>query len=585
MAALILLKREQDENAFGPYCGELLRAEGLNWYAFEEFEKQDAAYLGRFNPVIVTRCFLRPGEVQMLLDYVRAGGNLVVFRPCLRLAQALGLQPTYSAQKGGYIRIDADSPVGHGLCDQAIQVHGVIEHWGLAKGASLQVVARLSEERDSGWEHPALLVGPLGRGRVAVFGYDLPAAVAAIRQGDPERANTLSAGLDGIYRPSELFVDHLDGACALIPQADVHTALLASAVEWIVEDPLPRLWYYPTPSQRSVLIMTSDDDWSSVDQFRQLIDATEKRDGRITFYMVPGSHVSRDLADEWAARGHSISVHPDFQALRGRAETLHKNALDEQYWLERDMLAASVHGHQQRYGAPVRTVRHHAARWKGYVDAARMLQELGVGMDLNYVSIWPFSATYMIGSGRPVKFVDEDGTILDVFQQSTLYSEDVILADFVFSLKWTTEQALARARGMLDESVARYYTPVGLNSHPVSFASYSAQFVEGLFDMARERGMPIVTAEEWLDFTLARYRAELFDVQAQKSELSFVLAVTGGCPELTVMWPLGNRRVSSVSCDGTAQAVDEHELWGRRYALLHLAPVKPRQQIRVAFAT
>jgi hypothetical protein len=583
LAALILVKDGQQENAYARYTGELLKAEGLNWTSIEEFQRQDAAYLARFRLVVLPHCMLRQPEVDLLVEYVKAGGNLIVFRPSLRLARALGLLPSHRTQKGGYMRIEAGTAVSGGLCTEAIQLHGVAERVALADGCGLDAAAWLCQERKAGVDGPALVVGPLGTGRVAVFLYDLPAAVAGIRQGDPERSNTLSSGLDGIYRPSELFVGHLDPECALIPQADVHTALLANVAEWLVAEPLPRLWYYPKPAQRSVLIMTSDDDWSKVEEFEQLIAATEKRDGRITFYMVPGSHVPRELADDWAARGHAISVHPDFEAIRGRAEAPAQNGLDEQVLHEREMLTASVHGHEQRFGASVRTIRQHSARWQGYMDAARILAELGVRMDFNWVSICPFSATYMIGSGRPAKFVDLDGEILDIFQQSTLYSEDVILAPFIFSLKWPTEKALAHMKGMLDETISTYYTPVGLNSHPVSFATYSAQCVEGLFDMAKERGMPIITGEAWLDFTQARYRAELLDVQTGDGSLRFVLSVDGGCPELTVMWPLGDREVAGVTSDGAAQPVTVEERWGRRYAMLYLAPVKPRQQIAVAF--
>jgi hypothetical protein len=581
--ALILVKGDQKENAYGRYAGEIMRAEGLNWYSIEEFQHQDPDYLARSKLVVLTHCFVRQSEIEKLVEYVQEGGRLVVFRPCLRLAQALGLQPTYASQKGGCLQIDRTHAVGHGLCQQSIQIHGMVEHWVLADGSDLSVVAWLGD----GWkipDKPAVVTGPLGKGRLAVFAYDLPATVAAIRQGDPERANTLSAGLDGIYRPSELFVGHLEEEVALIPQADVHTALLASVVDWLLEGPMPRLWYYPQPRQRSVLIMTSDDDWSKIEEFEQLIAATEKRGGRITFYLVPGSHVPASLADEWAKRGHVFSVHPDFEAIRGRAEEPRQHGLDEQYFLEREMLSASIRQHTERFGVPVRTIRHHAARWLGTVEAARILEELGVRMDFNWVSIWPFSATYMIGSGRPMKFVDEDGSMINLFQQSTLYSEDVILAPFIFSLKWSTEHALAHATRMLEENLEGYYTPMGLNSHPVSFADYSGQFVETLFDMARQHGMPIIAGEEWLDFTLARYGAEFSDIEWQGSTLRFVLHAQHKPPELTVMWPLGSREVAEVTCDGAAREIVVEQLWGCRYALLHLAPVKQTQRIQVDWA-
>lgn len=590
MKALLLVRGDQRENAYGPYTGEILRAEGFNWYQVEQFDAQDADYLSTFGLVLLTRCFLTQPQIQELVTYVERGGRLLCFRPPLRLAQALGLQPTYKAHKGGYLRIDGRHPVGQGLCQEAIQIHGMAEEWELPDGSALRTAAWLGADRTGPLERRGLIVGSLGAGAVAILAYDLPATVASIRQGDPMRANTLSAGLDGIYRPSELFVDHLDAACALLPQADVHSALLASVIEWLVGHPVPRLWYYPRPAQRSVVIMTSDDDWSKIEEFEQLIGAVEQRDGRITFYLVPGTHVTEELAERWGARGHVFSVHPDLQALPedvrqgfqpGWMKT--PGSLDEQYALEEPMLTASVKNHEQRFAVKVRTVRHHAARWRGYVEAARILEGLGVQMDFNYVSIWPFSATYMIGSGRPMKFVEEDGQIIEVFQQSTLYSEDVILAPFVFSLKWSTEHTLSHVEHMLTRNLEETYTPIGLNSHPVSFASYSSQFVEGFLDMATGRGVPIVTGEAWLDLTLARYEMEFESITWQNSTLRFTLRAGARTGETTVMVPLGQHKIGRVTVDGTESDVTMARLWGREYALLHLAQPQPAYHVQVDY--
>jgi hypothetical protein len=182
-----------------------------------------------------------------------------------------------------------------------------------------------------------------------------------------------------------------------------------------------------------------------------------------------------------------------------------------------------------------------------------------------------------------MKFVEEDGKIIQVFQQSTLYSEDVILAPFVFSLKWSTERTLSHVEQMLTRNLEETYTPIGLNSHPVSFASYSSQFVEEFLDMATGRGVPIVTGEEWLDLTLTRYEMEFESIAWQNSTLRFTLRAGARPGEVTVMVPLGQRKIGRVTVDGIEGDVTMARLWGREYALLHLAQPQPTVHVQVDF--
>ncbi|MCJ7736138.1 MAG: hypothetical protein MUQ10_02340, partial [Anaerolineae bacterium] len=259
--------------------------------------------------------------------------------------------------------------------------------------------------------------------------------------------------------------------------------------------------------------------------------------------------------------------------------------VDEQYHLVHDMISTSVLGHEKRFGVKARTVRQHAVRWRGYVDAARDLADLGVEMDFNYVSVAPFSATYMTGSGRPMRMIDECGEILDIFQQSTLYSEDLMLEpNFVFSLKWSTERALRHVGEMLSENLARYYTPIGLNSHPVSFVAYSRAFVEGVLDMALQRNVPIVTAEAWNDFTRARDGTSISNVVPHTSGFTCMLTVPDSASPLTLCWPLHDGDVVSFSVDGAAQQSVEAELWTRRLAMLELTLAAGEHTVDVNFA-
>ncbi|MCJ7736137.1 MAG: hypothetical protein MUQ10_02335, partial [Anaerolineae bacterium] len=253
MKLLVLGCPDQSENHYTRYTGEILRAEGLNWFAIEEFGIQNSAYLSDYAAVILTRCVLTRDQIEQLVDYVKEGGRLVCFRPCVRLGEALGLEPAFSAQKGGYVRLDLSHPACRGLSAAPLQNHGLADHWRLPAGDALAVAGSVTVDREETSGMPWLIFGKCGRGTIAVFTADLPALVAAVRQGDPDRANTLSGGIDGIYRASELFVGHLDESCAYVPQADVFTALLANVIDRLIGHPTPRFWYYPQLSQRSVL--------------------------------------------------------------------------------------------------------------------------------------------------------------------------------------------------------------------------------------------------------------------------------------------------------------------------------------------
>jgi len=215
MKLLVLGCEDRPENRYARYTGEILRAEGLNWFALENFEGQDSVHLSDYAAVILTRCVLTRDQVERLVDFVKEGGNLVCFRPCIRLGEALGLGPEFSAQKGGYVRLDLSHPACEGLCAEPLQNHGLADHWRLPAGGAFRAAGSIFVGREQALGLPWLILGQCGQGNVAVFTTDLPAQVMAIRQGDPERANTLSGGLDGIYRASELFVGYLRrGMCS-----------------------------------------------------------------------------------------------------------------------------------------------------------------------------------------------------------------------------------------------------------------------------------------------------------------------------------------------------------------------------------
>ncbi len=541
------------------YLAEILRMEGFVDFSEEDISALGGDLLAQHDLIILPRAALSRAQIGQLVDYVQDGGRLIAFQPEPQLTEELGLRPAYRGLDGGLLHIDTHHPALQGLCSDPVQVATPAVEWALdaAEGISELAIIRPAEN-GSGEGAPAIVSATVGRGAALLFSYDLPYTVARLRQGNPDHVDLCFAGLDGIYRPSELFVGQLPLEQMLIPQADLHSALLARLIEEFA--PRPRLWYYPHAEQSSALIMTSDDDWSTLPQFDTLLDGLRRRQARCTFYVVPKTNLTRDHIEAGEAEGHTFSVHPALEA-----DTVREMKIEEpQSALVGPMLAQNIERYQREFGRPVRTVRHHAVRWRGYVDAARDLSEIGVRMDLNYLAVSPFLG-YMCGSGRPLRFVDEAGALIDCFQQPTHWTEECLIhPEFVFSFKWPVERALEETGAIIRRAARRYYTPVALNSHPVSFATYSSPLIEGNWDTAVAEGMPILSADDWLDWTECR------------DQLRITLDAAGGAlhaasplPAATLLLP------SALGAPSTSGQTGRQERWGRRYTTISFSDLAP----------
>ncbi|MFM7679558.1 MAG: hypothetical protein ACKO83_11980, partial [Roseiflexaceae bacterium] len=58
-------------------------------------------------------------------------------------------------------------------------------------------------------------------------------------------------------------------------------------------------------------------------------------------------------------------------------------------------------------------------------------------------------------------------------------------------------------------AATHYYTPVAINSHPVSFATYSQPLIEANWRAAQRHGMPIQNVDSWCEWTLQRHAVTL----------------------------------------------------------------------------
>lgn len=551
---MLLLHTSDPHSRYSHYLAEILRLEGFVDFDEVRLDQFAAETLIGQDLVILPRVALTVSQAELLHTYVQHGGKLLALLPDSNLIRRFGLTPTWRALDDGWLH--PTNEMAMAICPHPVQIVVPAVGWGVADGVDAQALAKVRPGKggDDADAMPALIACRLGAGEAIFFAYDLAHAVARLRQGNPSHADLCYAGLDGIVRPSELFVGQLDASQMQIPQADVHTALLARAVERLA--PRPRLWYYPQPNQRSALLMTSDDDWSTVEQFAALLGGLRVRQATCTFYVVPETKLNGDLMRRWEDDGHTFSVHP---ALPG--DTHRERAVDQpQSTQVAAMLHDNVARHQADFGRPVHTIRQHAVRWLGYVEAARVLATLGVQMETNFVSVHPFPLGYMAGSGRALRFVETSGALIDCYQQPTMWTEEVLIhPGFVFSFKWSVERALQEVDEMIAQATRQFYTPITINSHPVSFATYSSALIEGTWDRALAAGMPIWSADRWLGWTQARS-----SVRLQPSGQGYRLHTPQAMDQLTLLYPPG------ASLPNTASTVQTIRLWGNEYHVLSI---------------
>ncbi|MGW0229248.1 hypothetical protein ACWDWO_13105 [Actinopolymorpha singaporensis] len=556
MTVAVVVADEQDVGKFGRYLAEILRAEGLADLEIVGLTSPRLHDLTKFATVVVARSRPSREQTDRLRAFAKGGGRLVLVRPSYYLARAFGLAPASTMVAPAYLRPLGTSPIANALPQEAIETHVPADSYAPeALPAEAVEVARLYADVGTPTSFPAIIELPFGDGRVVVFTYDLAQAVALIRQGDPNRVGGRGLGAGEPYRIQDLLTGYADSGCWHLPQADLHAAMLVNAVNQVATFPQPRMWYYPEPAHRSVLVLDSDDDWSASEHFDALLGAVDAHGGKITVYLMSGTSretvASPEKVAEWRARGHSFGVHHDPSDPSYGGEDPEEVIVD--------LVRKDLADFDRHYGGVPTTNRNHCLAWKGYVDVPKVYAELGVRMDLNSVGAGPSWLKYLTGSARPMRFVDVDGTVVDCFQQSTQAYDDLAVKGL---LSADPRGQASLTRKLMEEKVTRYYSPLSMLSHPVSFFTYSRTYMELCWQAARELGMPIWSAFEWADFVVARDQARINDATCTDGVLR--CRVTGRSPAgaLTIMLPVASDRVTRATVDTEAVPVTGLDVFG-----------------------
>jgi hypothetical protein len=599
---ILLIVNKDSANPFGMFFTEILRAEGVNCFHTTDLSALQPDSLQRYEVAILAETPLNEAQAGMFESFVARGGRLVSMRPVDGLGTVFGVARTEGVFLEGYIKTDPAHPAGAGIDPSSMQIHGESH---LLTLAGAQAIAWLYADRETAIENPAITVNAFGEGQSVAFAFDLAKSIALMRQGNPKLIDQDNDGLPGV-RTVDKFAGWIDLDRIHIPQADEQQRLFVNILAQLSSRPLPRLWYFPE-DKKSVLIATGDSHMNPANFIEDVLARVEARGGHFTVYYSPQivSNVGRAerlarfwltdnvqlisdilgegfgsptplMVDSWRARGHEIALHPyvDTELEGGWLE----------YWKE----------FTGRGYAPVaQTVRTHRVLWTGWTESARWQASLGIRMNFDYYHVGPsmqkqngeWPNGHLTGSGRPMKFIDDQGRILDIYQQLTQIADEHLIPMDVPGWggwpKLTAQQAVSVAKDLLDHSVKNgdycaicgqfHVDPFQVGGEP---AEKGGIFLEGTLDYAKELGVPILSGEEWLSFTDLRHDADFTDVtwDSAASTLTFrLLPPNQSDSTLTVLLPVfhAGKTLTSVSVDGVTTPINSRlELGGAEYALV-----------------
>jgi hypothetical protein len=597
-APLLLALNAQSTNPFGRYLAEILRAEGLNAFRVARLDALDPDYLSRFDVVLLSAGPLEADQVGLLQDYVTGGGGLIAMQPDPQLAAILGVSFTGGQAERGYLRVNPDHRAGQGITTDPIQFHSAAD---VVRLDGAEVVAWLNSDAGTATGAPLVTLHTAGAGKAALWAFDLALSVALTRQGNPAQAHQERDGLEGI-RACDMFVDWIDLDRIEIPQADEQQRLLVNLIQQCSRGgPQPRLWYFPVAAG-AVLAATGDAHQNVWPSIEGVLARVERHGGRMSIYYTPPTiacahrigrkvrwwasdlPVVGDAIGEgfplpspariavWRERGHEFGMHPFVES--GLEQGLNT------FWNDFVKYA---------YGPVSPTVRTHRILWHAWVETARAQSAYGIRMNLDYYHVGPAFLRadgqsvfgHFTGSGLPMKFVDERGAIVNVYQQNTQLVDEHLLDALGGKARLTPDEAIAVSRRLIDLSLKQYPAALAMQSHVDPYeiggagAEAAGRWLDGTLEYAAANSVPILPAEQWLAFSEARHDAGFNRLawDADQSRLTFEVAVAESARvDLEVMLPSqhGERSLRELSVDGVASATGERIVGGMRYATARL---------------
>jgi hypothetical protein len=588
----ILLVSSQ-QNGFSQYYAEILRNEGFNEFAVVDISQLDAVTLQKYDIVLLGELPLTQHQVHILSEWVHQGGNLIAMRPADNFAATfeeaakVDAAPEQPPLHNAYLAIDSKTSAGAGLTKEPIQFHGSADRYRACKGTSL---ATLYTDSLTATPFPAVCQTTFGSGNVVLFSYDLARSVVYTRQGNPLWANEDRDGL-APFRSDDLFYgasssdpqpDWVAPDRIAIPQADEQQRLLSNIITLVnsTKKPLPHFWYLPR-GLKATIVMTGDDHGhgGTISRFRSYFNKSPPNCSLENWECIRGTSnifvgsITKSEAALFASQGFEIGLHvytacadwPNETTLNadGTVSTHVDRAFADALYT-RQLTAFA-----DRYPdvpAPI-TNRIDCVTWGDYDTQPQMELSHGIRLDTNYY-YWPAKWVQnrpglFTGSGMPMRFARQDGSIVDVYQATTQMTDESKQ-----EYPYTVDTLLSNALGDPE-----YYAVLTANMHNDAPDSPGAN---AIIKSALSRHIPIITAAQMLKWLDGRNASSFQNLTWSDGQLSFTIAVGEGGSGLQALLPLksGAGNLVSLTLDGVGIKRETRTIAGLTYSAFSAAPGK-----------
>ncbi len=577
---------------FAAFLAEMLGAEGVIGVVTHAAASASPDVLATAGVVAVHGATLSAAWIDGLESFVKRGGLLVGIAPGAALLARFGVQDAGTLAATGV-------HVSHRTDESPLRLHVEGRRW-TAPGAVVD--ATFAGDVAA----PAAVRVAHGDGHAVLWAFDVAHNVALIRQGNPAWADTNRDDL-----PQQQVVDAMVGwlrpETLARPDADLYQQAVSAALAagTGVVGPMPLLDYFPGAA-RSVLVATSDAHGNGAAVLEALVRRVESFDGRLSIYYTPPSTTgwrltarrarwtlgrlpvvgdaflsdlgppSPQLVESWRARGHEFAPHP-------RA--------DEGVDLESGLAQAWKEFDDDGYGTAHLSVRTHKILWSGWVGTAQAQRRRGVRMNLDAYHLGPalrradggWAHGHVIGSGLPLRFVDESGALVDCYQQPTQIVDEHLVGEFGGIENLSAEEAVQVATGIIQDATTGAPAALCGQFHADGFVGTPARIraaeilLDGTLAACRSAGVPVWTAERWTAFLDAR-RAAVVTARAWQADSGRLTTSVALGPDLesgvSLLLPadLAGRTISRVTVGGGAVATESTTRGGREWARVLVAP-------------
>lgn len=516
--------------AFTHYLVEMLRTWGVT----------DVLLVNEVPAPGTAKVFIVPAsqqvDAQAVTAFASQGGVVIAIMPDEALATVAGLRLGGARQMPGHVRFSGILPGGFsGELVPIVSAANVYE-----TEHAQPPLAYLCDRAKFGGESSAVTQRSVGEGSVVTIAFDLPRCVMLLRQGDPARREFVPEG-DGCARPSHMACEKAVGDAGWTPYADLLARMLVEIIRRQLPGPTPLLWHLPAGAP-SLLLYSGDEDHAPIEDNDEQMVTLQSHGGRMDLYIIPDLTHSTAADVARYSLHHDLGPHPNLRPLDGKPVAERLQGLRRQI----DLFKTT-------FGLQPLSVRNHCTAWAGYMEHVEVLEECGLRMEGSY-----FSSDYMqgreyapyhsFGGAMPMRFCRPNGTILNVYQQHTHWSDDVLFAPdagvykkTTYSYRFSPEVFGVMVDRLLRDAAERFATPVAVCIHPSNRPKFSRPHDLLMLQAANRIGMPIWSFTQWCRFWMGREQCRLTNIRWHAGELEFDVTNDADRDDVCMAIPLHHR--------------------------------------------